>query len=202
MQNTTFGQTSGIGETVWVKEIEQRQEDWGQDLPENAEELWDYLVALDNASRMALFAHCVSLSLNASVQSWNRRARENAHAIVLANSLGFRMVDAGWVPTADNYLGRVTKAHILQAVRDAKGERSAQLIDHLKKADMARLLEGSGWLPEVLRFPLDELAMDTSDDKAASTVVDDNASDDAALELPAFSMDDTQSSEEKLEAAE
>jgi ParB family chromosome partitioning protein len=41
-------------------------------------------------------------------------------------------------------------------VREAKGEASAGLIDHLKKADMAReaerLLEGSGWLPEPLRL--------------------------------------------------
>jgi ParB family chromosome partitioning protein len=41
-------------------------------------------------------------------------------------------------------------------VREAKGESSAQLIDHLKKADMAkeaeRLLDGSGWLPEPLRL--------------------------------------------------
>jgi len=40
-------------------------------------------------------------------------------------------------------------------VREAKGEQSAQLIDHLKKADMAkeaeRLLEGTGWVPELLR---------------------------------------------------
>ena len=46
------------------------------------------------------------------------------------------MVQAGWRPTVDNYLGRVTKPRILDAVRQAKGESSAQLIDHLKKADM------------------------------------------------------------------
>jgi ParB family transcriptional regulator, chromosome partitioning protein len=41
-------------------------------------------------------------------------------------------------------------------VREAKGEHSAQLIDHLKKAEMAkeaeRLLDGTGWLPEPLRL--------------------------------------------------
>jgi ParB family chromosome partitioning protein len=56
----------------------------------------------------------------------------------------------------DNYLGRVTKPRILEAVREAKGESSSQLIDHLKKADMAkeaeRLLDGSGWLPGPLRL--------------------------------------------------
>ncbi len=66
------------------------------------------------------------------------------------------MVEAGWRPTVDNYLGRVTKSRILEAVREAKGEPSAQLIDHLKKTEMAkeaeRLLDGTGWLPEPLRL--------------------------------------------------
>src|SRR5258707_14783360 len=65
------------------------------------------------------------------------------------------MAAAGWAPTVDNYLGRVPKTRILEAVREARGERSAQLIDHLKKSDMAseaeRLLADSNWLPEPLR---------------------------------------------------
>jgi ParB family chromosome partitioning protein len=66
------------------------------------------------------------------------------------------MMAAGWRPTVDNYLGRVTKPRILDAVREAKGEQSVELINHLKKADMAReaerLLDGTGWLPEPLRL--------------------------------------------------
>ncbi|MFX9699922.1 DNA-binding protein, partial [Acinetobacter baumannii] len=66
------------------------------------------------------------------------------------------MVTVGWKPTVDNYLGRVTKPRILESVREAKGEQSVQLIDHLKQGDMAReaerLLEGTGWLPEPLRL--------------------------------------------------
>ena len=45
------------------------------------------------------------------------------------------MATAGWAPAADNYLGRVTKARILEAVREAKGDVAAQLINHLKKPD-------------------------------------------------------------------
>ena len=41
-------------------------------------------------------------------------------------------------------------------MREGAGERAAQLIDHLKKGDMAkeaeRLLADSGWLPEPLRL--------------------------------------------------
>ena len=79
-----------------------------------------------------------------------------AQADRLARAVGLDMVAAGWRPTVDNYLGRVTKPRILEAVREAKGDQSAQLIDHLKKGEMAqeaeRLLDGTGWLPEPLRL--------------------------------------------------
>lgn len=159
-RSANLGQTPGLCDTVWAKEIDQRHEAWGHDLPRNPGALWDYLISLDDVSRQALFAHCISLSLNAVVQTWNRRPAAISHAEQLARSLGFDMAEAGWVPTVDNYLGRTTKAHILKAVREACGEQSVQLIDHLKKPDMAReaerLLRGSGWLPEPLRAPVPE----------------------------------------------
>lgn len=191
VQATSFGQTQGLGETPWAKEIEQRHEAWGQDLPKSPDEVWDFLVALDDVSRQALFAHCVSLSLNAIVQSWNRRSAAIAHAGQIARSIGFDMVEAGWTPTVDNYLGRVTKAHILQAVREAKGEQSAQLLDHLKKRDMAReaarLLDGSGWLPEPLRSAVDEES--ANNDEPDNVVVEDQVGEVVA-ELPAYLADD------------
>jgi ParB family transcriptional regulator, chromosome partitioning protein len=64
---------------------------------------------------------------------------------------------ARWKPTVDNFLGRVTKARIFQAVAEAKGQRAANRIEHLKKGDMAveaeALLAGTNWLPEALRTP-------------------------------------------------
>ncbi|MCR4268664.1 DNA-binding protein, partial [Nitratireductor sp. ZSWI3] len=78
-----------------------------------------------------------------------------AQADRLQHATGLDMVAAGWKPTVGNYLGRVTKARILEAVREGAGERAAQLIDHMKKGDMAteaeRLLADTGWLPEPLR---------------------------------------------------
>lgn len=187
--SATFGQTHGLGDTVWAKEIEQRRAAWGQDLPKKASDLWDYLVALDDVSRQALFAHCVSLSVNVLVQQWNKRSGAIAHAERLARAIGFDMVEAGWVPTVDNYLGRVTKAHILQAVTEAKGEQSAQLIDHLRKPDMAReaarLLQGTGWLPEPLRLPVDEASAEHVGD-VTDGAMDEAVGEDANVELPAF----------------
>ncbi|CDZ56603.1 ParB/RepB/Spo0J family partition protein [Neorhizobium galegae] len=193
LQCARFSQTPGLGETVWAKEIDQRQEAWGHDLPKDANDVWAFLIALDEVSRQALFAHCASLSINAVIEPWNKRTRALAHADLLARSIGFGMVEAGWVPTADNYLGRVTKARILQAVREAKGDQSAELIGHLKKADMAReaerLMTGSGWLPEPLRLAADVASVDEAT-SATGEVSNEGADETKNADLPAFLTDD------------
>ena len=123
------------------------------------------------------------------------------HGEQLARAVGLDMVAAGWKPTVDNYLGRVPKARILEAVREGRDERSAQLIDHLKKGEMAkeaqRLLDGSGWLPEPLR-PADPGAGEAGGGEAGE-----------APDLPAFlAGDDAEedageaADEEELIAAE
>ena len=158
-------QAADLKESLAAKAVAERHEAWKADLPNDGAGLWDWLSALDEDRRAMLLAHCVSFGVNAlyekgdrhggpgsSIQGLQRRITE---ADRLARAVGLDMVEAGWRPTVENYLGRVTKPRILDAVREARGERAAQLIDHLKKADMAkeaeRLLEGTGWLPEPLR---------------------------------------------------
>jgi ParB family chromosome partitioning protein len=117
------------------------------------------LTAFDRDSQTALLAHCASLSVNVVHEPWNRNPRRLAHADALARAVNLDMAAAGWSPTVDHYFGRVPKARILEAVREAKGDPSVQLLDHLKKPDMAReaerLLAGTGWLPEPLRTPVE-----------------------------------------------
>jgi ParB family transcriptional regulator, chromosome partitioning protein len=112
-------------------------------------------VAFDGDSQARLLAHCASLSVNAVHELWNRSTARLAHVDALARAVNLDMAAAGWRPTVDNYLSRVPKPRILEAVREARGEASAQLIDHLKKPEMAeeaeRLLADTGWLPEPLR---------------------------------------------------
>ena len=112
---------------------------------------------LDDDTRQSLFAHCVGAAVNAVHEAWNRRPKALAHADLLARRCSSTWPRPGWTPTVDTYLGRVTKARILQAVREAKGEEAAERIAHLKKGEMAEqaeeLLAGSGWLPEPLRTP-------------------------------------------------
>ncbi len=196
LQSARFSQTPGLGDTVWAKEIEQRHEGWGRDLPKDPNDLWNFLIRLDEVSRQALFAHCASLSVNAVIEPWNKRTRAIAHAEQLANSIGFDLVEAGWTPTADNYLGRVTKARILQAVREAKGDQAAELIGHLKKTDMAReaerLMTGCGWLPEPLRMTSDDGISES--DAPGETVGSDHAETGEAQDLPAFLLDQPETS--------
>ena len=107
-------------------------------LPKESAELWDALVRLGRRQpRRRCSPTASSLTVNAVHEAWNRRPRALAHADRLAQAVDLDMVAAGWTPTVDSFLGRVTKARILQAVREAKGERAAERIEHLKKGDMA-----------------------------------------------------------------
>lgn len=60
-----------------------------------------------------------------------------------------------WQADARSYLGRVTKARILDAVAEAVGAEAAERLAGLKKAQMVEaaegLLAGTGWLPRHLR---------------------------------------------------
>ena len=160
-----------LRDSVWSTNIQTRHEQWAARLPNEPQALWAALEGLAYEEQMTLLAHCVSLGVNAlfePVKGYDGRI--SAHGVAqrimaadaLATVVGLNMAEAGWRPTADNYLGRVTKPRIIEAVREAKGDATAVLIEHLKKGDMAReaerLLEGTGWLPEPLRLPVAEPA--------------------------------------------
>jgi ParB family chromosome partitioning protein len=170
-------QAPGLNDSASAKAVDERHEAWKADMPKDDDALWNWLAALDEASRSTLLAHCVSYGVNALFEKVDRYGgngvsshglrRRLDQADRLARAVNLDMVEAGWRPTVENYLGRVTKSRILEAVREGKGESSAQLIDHLKKTEMAkeaeRLLDGTGWLPEPLRLAETASASDGSD---------------------------------------
>ncbi|ALR20959.1 ParB/RepB/Spo0J family partition protein [Sphingobium baderi] len=150
--------------------IQERHVRWKERLPSSDRDVWDTVQQLDGSEQASLFAHCAAYSVNAQWEPVARHgggrisvhgvARRIDHANVLARAVGLDMIGAGWRPTFDNYLNRVAKPRILEAVAEAKGPQTAGLIDHLKKGDMAReaerLLADSDWLPEPLRTPVIE----------------------------------------------
>ncbi|KAA0587098.1 ParB/RepB/Spo0J family partition protein (plasmid) [Azospirillum oryzae] len=163
LKSAGFGvQPPDLAASAAARAIDARQRAWSTQLPDEPAALWETLVGFDGDSRAALFAHCISFGVNAVHEPWNRAPQRAAHADLLAGAVGLDMAAAGWTATVDSYLGRVPKARILEAVREARGPETAQLIDHLRKPDMAkeaeRLLAGSGWLPETLRRPLEPVA--------------------------------------------
>jgi len=171
------GQTPDLKESASAKSIADRHAAWKADMPADEQALWDWLAALDDASRLSLLAHCACFGVNALFEKVDRYGGSGltAHGLQrrldqadrLARAVNLDMAEVGWRPTVDNYLGRVTKSRILEAVREAKGEAAAQLIDHLKKGEMAkeaeRLLADTRWLPDPLRLSVVHAPSDVSD---------------------------------------
>ena len=146
----------GIEDTKAGKAWADRHARWAAQMPRDVSGLWAFIVELDHDSRMALFAHCVALTINAVRLPTERKPRAMATADRLAEAVSLDMT-AHWRPTARTYFGRVTKPHILAAVREAVSIEAADRMANMKKQDMAeaaeQLLAATGWLPALMRTP-------------------------------------------------
>jgi ParB family chromosome partitioning protein len=78
--------------------------------------------------------------------------------------------------TVRTYLGRVTKTHILAAVREAVSDEAAGRMADMKKQEMAdaaeQLLVGTGWPPGPMRTP--RAALESADHPQADAVTETN----------------------------
>ena len=203
-KTAAFGSLApGLGDTLLAASVDARHRQWSDQLPEEPDDLWDALAALCADQQQVLFAHCVSLTVNAVNETYNRRPRAIAHADRLAEALSLDIAATGWSPSVDNFLGRVTKARILDAVREVRGEDQARRIEMLKKGEMAaqaeHMLAGSGWLPEPLRTHRraaqgsqtvttsapDELSVEETAAIESETAIDEIAPEDEAEDTSA-----------------
>ncbi|EZP81804.1 putative transcriptional regulator [Novosphingobium resinovorum] len=150
----------GIEDTPLAAKANEAREAWAERMPRDVADLWGFIVGLDDEKRLALLAHCASSTVNALRLPWDRKPRTLQTADRLATALALDM-GKDWTPTVDSYLGRVTKAHILEAVAEGVSEDAARHIADKKKPEMAEAAEqrlaGSGWLPAVLRTPKAEV---------------------------------------------
>lgn len=204
-------QPEGLADSLSAKSVADRHERWGDHIPVDDEALWDWLTALEDDRRMELLAHCVSFGVNALYERSNPYGASGvsdhglkvrlSQADRLARATGLDMAQVGWRPTVGNYFGRVTKARIVEAVREGAGERAAELIGHMKKGDMAkeaeRLLSETHWLPEPLRLAGGEDVSGTAEPEGEEGLPEFLADDDDEEATVVFEED-----QEQLMAAE
>lgn len=148
------GHADGIEDAPAGKTWADRHANWARQIPRDVTSLWAFVAELDHDSRMALFAHCVALTVNAVKLPWDRRPRALATSDRLAEAVALDMTGY-WRPTVRSYLGRVTKARILEAVSEGVSAEAAERMADMKKVDMAeaaeQLLAATDWLPALLR---------------------------------------------------
>ena len=124
---------------------------WAQRLPEERSAWFDWLIGLPQAELLDLLALCTALTLNALPGTG---AASDANA--LAEAVGLDMAE-WWEPTAAGYLNQVSKAQIVQALREAGPGLADDRVAAMKKDALvvtaATRLAGKRWLPAALRRP-------------------------------------------------
>ncbi|MEB0222145.1 ParB/RepB/Spo0J family partition protein [Pseudomonas sp. AB12(2023)] len=119
-------------------------------LPVDHGELWDALAAMNNAELDRLLAFAVARSVSLAFEP-SKLSDKYLHALSL------NMADH-FTPTANNYLGRVSKDLIIQALSETgkiAGDEDLNALLGMKKGTLAQEAEarlaGTGWVPSLIR---------------------------------------------------
>ncbi len=138
-----------LGESRAHATLEARRNALRAALPQDPDVLLAWLLDQPQTDVLSLVAFCVAVTVD-GVQSDEGPSPADG----LARAAGLDMHE-WWTPTADNYLGSIPKARILEVVREAVSAEAAAALAKLKRAPLAKAAEerlaGTGWLPPVLR---------------------------------------------------
>lgn len=124
-------------------------------LPQDLDALWDALVTMKDADLDKLLAFTIARSVSLSFELDGLSAK-------LVQTLEIDMADH-FEPTAANYLGRVPKDFVIQALRDVdriNGDQDRDALLAMKKGQLAKEAEsrlaGTRWVPELIRSQADK----------------------------------------------
>lgn len=148
------GQLDGATESSFANtrawaELQALRDQWGERMPGDEGKLLAWLIRLSMADLCDVLALCTALTLNA-VQGSHIKHEADA----LAEAVGLDMAD-WWEPSADEYLTKVPKQLIAQALCEASMSADAAKVEKMKKGEAVAtaeaLLQGKRWLPAVLK---------------------------------------------------
>lgn len=118
-------------------------------LPEDPAKIFGWLMEQPQMELLSILACCVALTVDA-VQADERPSAADE----IAQAAGLDM-QAWWTPSAANYLSHISRAQILDIVREAVSPEVAEALSRLKKAPLVQAaekrLDGTGWLPRLLK---------------------------------------------------
>lgn len=168
------------GSTAFLS-LEEQRRGWFSKLPRESAELWRWCLEQNQEMLLRLLAFCAARSVNSvKAKTDTDGGRRLQHANALALALDQDMTK-WFVPTAENFFSKVSKARIGDALTEA-GKPPVTETAKLKKAELAAFAEkemhGTGWLPEPVRIsgPGDEEAGFALDDASDSEAQEGGAS--------------------------
>ena len=142
-----------------VAYLDAKRDKWRAQLPANANDIWNWCIAQSDTALLEFLGFLAATSVNAIQTKHDFDAHSRLpHAEALAAALDLNMTR--WFrPTAENFFDRISKARILDALREA-GQEVGSIRQAMKKGQLAKVAEldlaDTAWLPEPLR-PQQEL---------------------------------------------
>ncbi len=137
-------------------ELTALRELFGQQLPGDGADLFGWLSGRTQDQLLDLLAYAAAHAVNVVEKKHTDRSNGIAQGNELGRALNINIAD-WFTTTGDNYLSRINRQGIEQAVTEAKGEQKALAVKVASKKTEAvtiadRLLEGTNWIPAPLRI--------------------------------------------------
>lgn len=124
-------------------------------LPEGWKKDFTTFFTLDGQTLMSLMAFCTACSVD-GVQTRTMGHTTQSDLDGVETALGFHLRD-WWQPTAENFLGLLSKNQIVEALKEAGLSGAASDAGNMKKGDAAshaeQWLSGTRWVPAWMRSP-------------------------------------------------
>jgi ParB family chromosome partitioning protein len=143
-----------INETKGGRMLADEMDRLGQHQPGRPVDVLPWLLSLTDSEVIGVLAPLVASTVDAGTEDWSQ-CGQSSLAAQTARAANLNMSDY-WTPDIESYFGRITKAQIAQAVREAEGATRPFDADGKKRgvaAAATRRVADTGWLPSILRVP-------------------------------------------------